>query len=70
MSQSKIKKKPNPEFIIYSLQNQLAEAHMMIAERDAVITEYFHEIERLKKENGKLIEERTNELDKQAEEAD
>lgn len=48
------KAKANPEYVIYSLQNQLAEANLKIAERDAVITEYYQKIQELEKELAEL----------------
>jgi peptidoglycan hydrolase CwlO-like protein len=46
----------NPEFIIQSLQIQLSEAHLRIAERDALITEYYQKIQELEKELAALKE--------------
>jgi peptidoglycan hydrolase CwlO-like protein len=55
--------KANPEYVIYSLQNQLAEANLKIAERDAVITEYFQKIKDLESEIDELRNEKIKQLD-------
>lgn len=55
--------KANPEYMIYSLQNQLAEANLKIAERDAVITEYFQKIKDLEIEIDELRNEKIKQLD-------
>jgi uncharacterized protein involved in exopolysaccharide biosynthesis len=44
----------NPEFIIQSLQIQLSEAHLRIAERDALITAHHQRIQELEKELEEL----------------
>ena len=43
---------PNKDYIIQSLQNQLSQAQMQIAQRDAVITEQYDEMEKLKQKDG------------------
>lgn len=52
------KAKHNAEYIIFSYQNQLAEANMKIAERDSKITELFQENEQMKKD----LQEREKEI--------
>lgn len=49
-------KQLNQDFIIQSLQIQLSNAHMQIAERDALITEYYQKIQELEKELAELKE--------------
>lgn len=44
-------KQPNLNYVNQSLLNQLANAHMQIAERDALITELYQELNELKKED-------------------
>ena len=53
--------KPNTEYVNQSLVNQIAELSMRIAERDAVITEQYNQINELKEE---LKELRTKEINK------
>ena len=40
----------NKDYVIQSLQLQLSEANMKIAERDSIITEYYHRIQELEKQ--------------------
>jgi uncharacterized protein involved in exopolysaccharide biosynthesis len=49
-------KQLNQDFIIQSLQIQLSNAHMQIAERDALMTEYYQKIQELEKELSELKE--------------
>ena len=39
---------PNKDYIIQSLQQQLLNANMMVAEREAIINQLYDEIEKLK----------------------
>ncbi|WP_271396892.1 hypothetical protein [Salinicoccus roseus] len=41
---------PNKDLIIRSLQQQMAQQSMMIAERDAIITELYNELDSKKEE--------------------
>lgn len=43
-------KQPNKDYIIQSLQNQLSNANMDIANRDAIITELYQEKQELQKQ--------------------
>ena len=40
----------NKDYVIQSLQLQLSEANMKIAERDSIITEYYDRIQELEKQ--------------------
>ncbi|MFD1066701.1 hypothetical protein [Oceanobacillus locisalsi] len=60
-------KQPNKDYINQSLVNQLAESNMKIAERDALITEQYQEIEELNEELDELKGQQINEMDKDAE---
>jgi hypothetical protein len=44
-------KQPNLNYVNQSLLNQLADLHRQLAERDAVITEMYQELNELKKED-------------------
>lgn len=50
-------KQLNQDFIIQSLQIQLSNAHMQIAERDALITAHHQRIQELEKELEELRRE-------------
>lgn len=39
---------PNKDYIIQSLQQQLLNVNMMVAEREAIISQLYDEIEKLK----------------------
>lgn len=54
-------------YVIRSLANQSADAAVKIAERDAIITEQYQEIEQLKKELEKYLEKEIEEMDEEAE---
>lgn len=60
-------KQPNKDYINHSLVNQLAEASMKIAERDATITELYQENTELNKELEELRQQQIDEMDKAAE---
>ncbi|WP_193064920.1 hypothetical protein [Oceanobacillus oncorhynchi] len=60
-------KQPNKDYINHSLVNQLAEASMKIAERDATITEQYQQIGELNKELEELRQQQIDEMDKAAE---
>lgn len=42
----------NKDYIIQSLQQQLSQANMQIAQRDAVITEQYDELDKYKKQDA------------------
>lgn len=44
-------KQPNKDYVNQSLVNQIAGLSMQIAERDAIITEQFQQIQELQSEN-------------------
>ncbi len=50
---------PNKDYIIQSLVNQLAEATMKIADRDAVINELHQELEEIKRQQIEEMENAT-----------
>lgn len=59
--------KPNKDYVNQSLVNQLADASLKIAERDAAITELYQEIGKLNKELEDLRQQQIEEMDKAAE---
>lgn len=54
------------DYIIQSLSNQLAEASLKIAEREAIITEQVEKINALEKEIGDLREEHIQNMNEDA----
>ena len=57
----------NGDYIIQSLQMQISESIMKIAERDALITEHHEKIVELEKELEGYREKEIKEMDKDAE---
>lgn len=57
-------KQPNKDYIIQSLQMQMSNHPMEIANRDAVITEQYQEIEELKKSLEEYRNKELEEMDK------
>lgn len=58
---------PNKDYMIQSLQLQLSESAIKIAERDAMVTQHHEKIKELEKELEGYREKEIKEMDKDAE---